>query len=211
MDVLPSVAKLVSEATPGDAKTMETLLPLVYKELRMLAAHYLNRSGPGHTLQPTALVHEAFVKMISADKQWTGREHFMAVAATAMRQVLVDFARAKKSEKRGGDGKRLDISIVGDIATTESTRELRVLELDDLLSQLAKADPRSARIAEMRLFGGMDQEQIARVLGVSRMTVTTDWQFARTWLAARVHGEVKVVASPSIPPPRRTSPEKAGE
>ena len=184
-----SVTELLSNAQPGDEHSMAALLPLVYDELRVLAASYLDRGGAGHTLQPTALVHEAFMKMVGSDKGWSGRDHFMAVAAKAMRHVLVDHSRAKKADKRGGGAARADISIDGLSAAANSNREMRVLELDDLLTQLAKADERAARVAEMRLFGGMEQEQIARVLGLSRMTVTTDWQFARAWLASRVRDD----------------------
>ena len=184
------MTELLSNAQPGDERSMDSLLPLVYDELRALASSYLQRGGPGHTLQPTALVHEAFIKMVGNDKGWSGRDHFMAVAAKAMRHVLVDHSRGKNADKRGGQAQRSDITIsdLGD-GSTSSSREMRVLELDDLLMQLAKADERAARIAEMRLFGGMEQEQIARVLGISRMTVTTDWQFARAWLASRVRDE----------------------
>lgn len=180
-----SVADLLANAEPGDERSMNELLPLVYKELRALASSYLDRPGDAaHTLQPTALVHEAFIKMVGDDRQWSGREHFMAVAAKAMRQVLVDHWRRKSAEKRGGGAQQVSIS---GLSAEGAIDDVRVLELDDLLQQLAKADPRSARVAEMRLFGGMEQEQIARVLGVSRMTVTTDWQFARAWLAARMN------------------------
>lgn len=188
MQGLRSVTDMLSNAKPGDDASMNELLPLVYAELRALASSYLDHPGDAaRTLQPTALVHEAFLKMVSADRRWTGREHFMAVAAKAMRQVLVDDARRKAADKRGGSAKtRVSIDHLG--SDPRDTREVRVVELDDLLVELAKADERSARVAEMRLFGGMEQEQIARVLGVSRMTVTTDWQFARAWLASRVNG-----------------------
>jgi RNA polymerase sigma factor (TIGR02999 family) len=182
-----SVTEMLSNAQPGDRDgSMAALLPKVYDELRVLAASYLNKGGGVHTLQPTALVHEAFVKMVGNDKEWSGRDHFMAVAAKAMRHVLVDHSRAKKTEKRGGGMARSGVTIsdIGEIS--KGCRELRVIELDDLLTELAKADERAARVAEMRLFGGMEQEQIARALAVSRMTVTTDWQFARAWLAMRV-------------------------
>jgi RNA polymerase sigma-70 factor, ECF subfamily len=209
MGSLLSIGSLLANVQPGDEQTLDQLLPLVYKELRTLAAHYLERGGPGHTLQPTALVHEAFVRMMGADTQWSGREHFMAVAAKAMRHVLVDFARSRKSEKRGGAAKQVDISIAGEIASAAS-RELRVLELDDLLLQLGKADARAARIAEMRLFGGMEQEQIANVLGISRTTVATDWQFARSWLASRVHADVKVIVKSPDALHKPATPEKPG-
>lgn len=182
---IQSVADILANAEPGDERSMNELLPLVYKELRALASSYLDRPGDAaHTLQPTALVHEAFLKMVGDDRQWSGREHFMAVAAKAMRQVLVDHWRKKSAEKRGGGAQQVSIS---GLSAEGAIDDVRVLELDDLLQQLAKADPRSARVAEMRLFGGMEQEQIARVLGVSRMTITTDWQFARAWLAARMN------------------------
>ncbi len=182
---IQSVADILANAEPGDERSMNELLPLVYKELRALASSYLDRPGDAaHTLQPTALVHEAFLKMVGDDRQWSGREHFMAVAAKAMRQVLVDHWRKKSAEKRGGGAQQVSIS---GLSAEGAIDDVRVLELDDLLQQLAKADPRSARVAEMRLFGGMEQEQIASVLGVSRMTITTDWQFARAWLAARMN------------------------
>lgn len=182
----------------GSDSSMRELLPIVYEELRALAAHHLNAPGErAFTLQPTALVHEAYLKMGSADHRWSGRDHFMAVASIAMRQVLVDHARRKYADKRGGGMARLDVNIE-DVSEGSSEsmgedprsgREMRVLELHDLLTQLARADARAAQIAEMRLFGGMAQDQIANVLGVSRMTVTTDWRFARAWLASRVNGE----------------------
>lgn len=182
-----SVGELLSNAKPGDERSMEALLPLVYNELRMIAASFLHRQ-PGHTLQPTALVHEAFVKMVGNDKQWFGRDHFMRVAAKAMRHVLVDHARAKGAEKRGGGAKRADISVEGFIEAAGTTRELRVMELDELLTALAKADERAAMVAEMRLFGGMEKEQIARAMGISTTTVSMDWKFARAWLASKFQG-----------------------
>ena len=186
-----SVPDLLARAQPGDAQSMATLLPLVYEELRKLACVYMDDHRPGdgrnHALQPTALVHEAFIKMVGNDKGWSGRDHFMAVAATAMRQVLVDHSRRAKADKRGGDAKRSDISVEGfGEESAAASREMRVLELDDLLIELSKSSERSARVAEMRLFGGMEQDQIARVLGITRMTVHRDWQIARAWLAAKV-------------------------
>ncbi len=185
---------ILSNAQPGDHRSMETLMPLVYDELKMLASRQLGRGGSAgraHTLQPTALVHEAFLKMLGADKAsegWNGRDHFMAVASIAMRQVLVDHARRKTADKRGGDMGRACISVDGLSAaeSADGSREMRVMELDDLLTELARSSERAARVAEMRLFGGMEQEQIARVLGVARMTINRDWQVARAWLAAKM-------------------------
>jgi len=162
------------------------LLALVYEELRLLAGNYL-RSDPHHTLQPTALVHEAYLKLQGGKEIWSEKSHFVATAAIAMRQILVDHARAKRSLKRGGSAARADISM--DLLPAESGenlgREMRVLELDELLTKLAKADPRAARIAELRLFGGMEQAHIAEVLGVSRTTVVNDWAFAKAWLTSQ--------------------------
>jgi RNA polymerase sigma-70 factor, ECF subfamily len=174
----------------SDDASLRDLLPLVYEELRALAAHYL--SAPGEqalTLQPTALVHEAYMKLGSADKRWSGRDHFMAVASTAMRQVLVDHARRRRTAKRGSDRPRADITIDGLSHDGTAAHAVVVLEMHDLLTQLAQLDARAARVAEMRLFGGMEQEQIARVLDISRMTVSTDWRFARAWLASRAGTE----------------------
>lgn len=177
----------------GSDATLRELLPLVYDELRSLAAHHLSLPGErAYTLQPTALVHEAYLKMGSADKRWSGRDHFMAVATIAMRQVLVDHARRKQAEKRGGGMQRVDVSVEGLGEDAGASREFRVLELHDLLTQLATLDARAAQIAEMRLFGGMTQDQIANVMSVSRVTVTAEWRFARAWLAGRVNGESDV-------------------
>lgn len=183
------------EPVSGIPHSADTLLPLVYKELRALASDQLSRR-PGHTIQPTALVHEAYLKMAGREKVWASREHFMATAATAMRHVLVDRLRRKSADKRGGEFKRsdIDVELLADNAGAGegggaglNVAGLRVLELDELLSELAKADPRAAAGAEMRLFGGMEQSAIALVQGVSRAVVASDWQFARAWLAARMH------------------------
>lgn len=194
-----AMADLLGTAQPGGERSMSQLLPLVYRELKALAAAQLSRdamvrNGRAHTLQPTALVHEAYMRMASNQKGWSGREHFLAVASIAMRQVLVDHARRKHAQKRGGDAQRVDVSISGMTDASEEVGELEVLELDELLQTLAKADARSARIAEMRLFGGMEMAQIASVLDLSRMTVTSDWQFARAWLASRM-----IAPSPANP------------
>lgn len=200
-----SVADVLSKAKPGDERSVAELLPLVYAELKVIAARELERGAggggygrSGHTLQPTALVHEAFLKLVGNDKKWSGRDHFMAVASKAMRQVLVDHARRKNADKRGG-GKRVDVNIeamgtddggvsgpVAGAVEIGGVGGVRVVELDALLTELAASSERAARVAEMHLFGGMDQEQIARVLDVSRMTVNRDWAVARAWLAAKM-------------------------
>lgn len=182
------MSELLAKVQSGDQETISRLLPLVYGELKALASSYLDRK-PGHTLQPTALVHEAYLKLVGNDRAWDGRDHFIATAAIAMRQVLVDHARKKTAAKRGGGSPRANVTMDG---FESSTREVHVLELDELLTHLARADERAAKIAEMHLFGGMQQDQIARVLGVSRATVVTDWQFARAWLASKTQGGATV-------------------
>lgn len=191
-----SLGTILSNAAAGDDQSMQQLLPAVYAELRARAGSYLEGRGP-HTLQPTALVHEAFLKMMSADRGWTGRDHFMAVAATAMRQVLVDHARRKNADKRGGGAARSTLQL--EPSADLGIESLEIIDVDDLLTALAKADARAAKIAEMRLFGGMEHEQIARVLGLSRSAVVTDWQFARAWLA----GKLQEGAGPEVDVPRR--------
>lgn len=190
MSDTPSITDVLANARPGAELSAAALLPVVYQELRALAGSYLRRHGNrqrGHTLQPTALVHEAYVKLIASDRAWSGRDHFMAVAARAMRQVLVDYARARNTAKRGGGANKSDLSIevVGQEAGATS-RELDVLEVHRLLETLSQLSPRPAHVAEMRLFGGMSTTQMAAVLGVSDFTVKQDWQFARAWLAGKM-------------------------
>ncbi|MFZ4573425.1 MAG: ECF-type sigma factor [Phycisphaerales bacterium] len=185
MSDTPSITEILARAQPGSEVSAAALLPVVYNELRSLAASFL-RGDRAHTLQPTALVHEAYVKLIGSDRLWSGRDHFMAVAARAMRQVLVDHARARKTLKRGGDHKsEVSISVIGEEPGSPSC-DLDVAEVHDLLETLAVLSPRPARVAEMRLFGGMTSAQMATVLGVSDFTVKQDWQFARAWLAGKM-------------------------
>lgn len=177
---------MLSNLRPGDEKSTQALMPLVYSELRALAASYLNSERCSHTLQPTALVHEAFLKMVNADREWSGRDHFFAIAATVMRQVLVDHARAKQAKKRGGAHSAVQVAVAEISDKGGGSSEIQVLELDELLSKLAAVDARAARIAELRLFGGMELTQIATVLGLSRTSIVNEWQFARAWLTSKV-------------------------
>lgn len=175
-------AKLLLQATRGDAEVAAQLLPKVYDELRRAAARYLDHERANHTLQPTALVHEAYVRLANSDRQWRGSVHFLAAAAVAMRCVLVDHARARRTGKRDG-GARVDLATGGG---PDARRECEVLELDDLLDRLRQLDPRKARVVELRFFAGMTNDQIAEVLDVARSTVAEDWAVARAWLAAQL-------------------------
>jgi RNA polymerase sigma factor (TIGR02999 family) len=173
--------QILDELSAGDTGAAERLLPLVYEELRTLAAAYLRRERAGHTLQPTALVHEAYVRLIAgAQPDWAGRAHFLAVAARAMRNTLVNHALARKAEKRGGG--RTMVAVDADSAPARG-REFDALAVSEALERLGAMDDRKARVVEMRFFGGMTVEESARVLGISVSTVESDWRFARAWLS----------------------------
>jgi RNA polymerase sigma factor (TIGR02999 family) len=172
------ITRLLREWSEGDAAALESLTPLVYGELRRIAQRLFGRESPGHTLQPTALVHEAYEKLIGVDTDWQDRTHFYALAARMMRRLLVNHANARKAAKRGGDALRvtLDESAVGGSAEED------LLDLDDALSKLAGFDERMARILELHYFGGLTHEQAARVVGVSEPTSRRDLRLARAWL-----------------------------
>lgn len=183
------VTHVLADLRGGDRSAFERLLPVVYEELRGLARSYLRRQPPGHTLQPTALVHEAFVRLASASSpDFRDRVHFMAVAATAMRQLLVDHARKDKAAKRGGgagespEWQRITLSAVA----ADSHGGIDLLDLDDALRELATLDPQQARIVELRYFGGLTIDEAAEEVGVSTATVEREWRAARAWLAARL-------------------------
>lgn len=181
-----SVTQILARASAGDAAASDQLLPLVYDELRSLASAYLARERGGHTLQPTALVHEAYVRLISSDTAWKGRAHFLGVAAIAMRRVLVDHARRRNADKRGGGADRVELH---DADARTERRDMQILELDELLRRLEALDPRRARVVELKFFAGMTNEQIAEALGLARSTVADDWTVARAWLAAEMRGD----------------------
>jgi RNA polymerase sigma factor (TIGR02999 family) len=163
-----------------DAQT-DKLFALLYDELRRMAARAMARERSEHTLQATALLHEAFLKLVQpAAGEWQDRAHFLAVASRAMRQILVDHARARRSDKRGGAWQR--VTLTADLAAAGAS-EFELIELDRLLSRLADLDPRIARVAEMRVLAGMEIREIAHALSVSPRTVDGDWATARMWLA----------------------------
>ena len=177
-------ATLLEELGAGRTGAAEELLPIVYEELRRLASGYLRQQRVGHTLQPTALVHEAYVKLIANDAGWQSRDHFLAVAATAMRQILINHARDRRAAKRGG-GEWARVTLDEALAQVEMDG-LDAIDLDEALTALAKEDERQARIVELRVFASMSIDDVARVLDVGMTTVKSDWLFARAWLKRRL-------------------------
>lgn len=175
---------LLSRASEGDPKAVSELMPLVYDELRRLAASYLRRERPGQTLQATALVHEAYVRLIGEKSHtWQNRNHFLAIAALSMRQILVQRARARKATKRGGDPIRIELDdrLLPPFAAGEQD-EIDLVALDGALDTLAELDPRQAKVVELRYFGGLSVDEAAAALDISPATVKRDWTLARAWL-----------------------------
>ena len=172
---------MLREWSGGKQEALDNLLPLVYDELHRQAARFLRKERPGHTLQTTALINEAYLKLIDRrDVEWESRTHFFAVAAQAMRRILVDYAKAKHREKRGGDNIKLSLDEVMLVAAEEKGVDL--IALDEALDKLAKLDEQQARIVELKYFSGLSLEETADALHVSRATVARDWEAARAWL-----------------------------
>ena len=182
-----SVTDLLLQVCNGDSAAMHDVLPLVYEELRRLAHRQLQREPEGHTLSTTALVHEAYIRLIDQTRvQWSGRAHFMAIAATAMRRILIDRARIHRSLKRGGALRRVPFEDVH--LATEERADL-LIALDDALTRLRELDERQARVVECRFFGGMTEEETAEALGVGLRTAKRDWARARSWLYRELYSE----------------------
>jgi RNA polymerase sigma factor (TIGR02999 family) len=182
------LTKLLAASGKGDADAAAQLFPLVYKELHRLASGYMRQERADHTLQPTALVHEAFLRLFGGDAdsgRFENREHFMATAALAMRHILVNHARAAKTQKRGG-GRPLQILEDAVAAFDNSATDL--IALDEALHRLAEKDKNQARLVEMRFFGGMTNDECAAVLGVSRRSIQYEWAHARAWLRGQLEG-----------------------
>lgn len=175
-----SITRLLERAQSGDGDAVDQLLPVLYGELRALAGSFLNNERPEHTLQPTALVHEVYLRLVKQPEGgWANRTHFIALAATAMRRILTDHARGRRAAKRGGNRHRVTLD---EAAAPFRDRDVDVIDLDEALTKLAELDKRKCRVVELRFFGGLTNEQVAKVLGVSRKTIVEDWTVARLWL-----------------------------
>ncbi len=174
------VTATLLEMSAGDGAAAERLLPLVYDELRRVAAGYLRRERPDHTLQPTALVHEAYLRLIDQTRvDWKNRAHFCAVASDMMRRILVDHARKHQAVKRGGGETRISLD---EAVSFPREAEIDVLAVDEALLDLARLDPQQGRLVELRFFGGLTLDETAEVMGLSRSTVQREWNMAKAWL-----------------------------
>lgn len=173
------ITRLLNDLSKGQREVTDQLIPLVYAELRRLAGGYLQNERAGHTLQPTALVHEAFLKLVDQNVKWEGRSHFFAMAAKLMRRILVDYARSHNAEKRGGDAAKLSLDEAFVFARERSSQ---MIALEEALKKLEEIDLRRSRVVELKFFGGLNNNEIAAVLGVHPNTVLRDWNLARAWL-----------------------------
>jgi RNA polymerase sigma factor (TIGR02999 family) len=177
------ITQLLIAWSDGRREALDDLMPIVYADLKRVAAGYMRREAAGHALQPTALVHEAYVRLVDQKQvKWRNRAHFFGVAAVLMRRILVDHARRRRAEKRGGDWER--VTLAGDEAVANSHKEIDVLALDEALERLAQFDPQQERIVELRYFGGLTIDETAEVVGISAATVVREWTIAKAWLRA---------------------------
>jgi RNA polymerase sigma factor (TIGR02999 family) len=191
---MSDVTQILNAIEAGDAHAAEQLLPLIYDELRVLAAQRLGKETPGQTLQATALVHEVYLRLVGTtpDAHWDSRGHFFSAAAEAMRRILVDRARHKQSLKAGGDRQRVEFADV-DLAVSNSDEDL--LALHEALERLEKKDPRKAELVKLRFFAGLTNEQAAQALGISTSTADNDWAYARSWLRLEISGSADPMSS----------------
>jgi RNA polymerase sigma factor (TIGR02999 family) len=175
----PDITQLLQAWSQGEGSALEKLTPLVYRELHRLAHRYMGVENPGHTLQTTALVNEAYLRLVSNKASWQNRAHFFAISAQLMRQILVDFARSRHQLKRGGKVHRISLD---EAVVSPQEPDTDLVALDDALRALAKVDHRKSRVVELRFFGGLGVEETAEVLKVSTDTVLRDWRVAKLWL-----------------------------
>ena len=183
------ITERLSAWSSGDAAALDDVIRAVYQELRRMAGHYLRMENPGNSLQPTALVHEAYLRLVDQTRvSWQNRSHFFGVAAQMMRRILVDHARTKHRDKRGGTATKLPLDEALDLS---QARAGDLVALDDALESLAEIDERKSRVVELRFFGGLSVEETAEVLGVSPQTVLRDWKLAKAWLYQNIKGEAR--------------------
>jgi RNA polymerase sigma-70 factor (ECF subfamily) len=181
-----TVTDALNGVARGDEKALHLLLPVVYREMKRLAATYLKSERPGHTLQPTALAHEAYLRLVGRDRiQWQNRAHFLGVAARAMREILVDHARRRRAQKRGGGQ---PVTMIDEALLAGGGRPIAFDDLDHALNDLARLSERQARVVELRFFGGLSIEETGEVLDVSPATVKREWALARAWLYRELSG-----------------------
>ncbi len=179
------VTELLLQWSRGDDAALAELTPLVYEELHRVAHHHLSGQRPNHTLQTTALVNEAYLRLADqTNPRWQSRAHFFAVAARAMRQILVSYARTQQAQKRGGGALKVDLDEVALVSPAESKE---IVDLHEALERLATLDSRKAQVVELKYFGGLNYDEMAEVLKVSRVTVRRDWEFAKLWLYTELH------------------------
>jgi len=192
----PPLTALLNRMRLGDRDASEAAVEQVYSELHRIAAGQMRRERPGHTLQTTALVHEAYVRLIGSESlEIQNRGHFFAIASQQMRRILVDHARASQAQRRGGDAVQIDLS---QVQLGVETQNIDVLLLDESLTELERLEPRAAQIVELRYFGGYTDKEVVEALGVALSTVRRDWEFARSWLFDRMRGSSR---GPSARPP----------
>jgi RNA polymerase sigma-70 factor, ECF subfamily len=181
------ITQLLLAWSEGDGQALDRLIPLVYDELRRLAQSYMRKERAGQTLQTTALIHEAYLRLIDANQvQWRNRAHFFGIAACLMRQILVAAARERGCQKRGGGAEKVSL---GEAMVIDEGLDENLVALDEALGELAQFDQRKAQVVEMRFFGGSTEEEISAALDVSRETVRRDWRLARSWLRRKLSGE----------------------
>jgi RNA polymerase sigma factor (TIGR02999 family) len=188
------VTALLSQCANGSQEAADKLIPVVYDELKRLARDYMRRENPSHTLQTTALVHEAYLKLVrQQDVNWQGRAHFIGVAAQLMRRILIDHAKGRLREKRGGEQVVVPLN---EALTFSPERSKELLKLDEALERLSKIDERQSRIVELRFFGGLSIEETSEFLGISPKTVKRDWAVAKAWLRSELRGSNADVSKP---------------
>ena len=179
------VTQLLQQWSHGDDAAVVELTPLVYDELRRLAHHFMEGQRPNHTLQTTALVNEAYLRLADqTNPNWNGRAHFFAVAARAMRQILVSYARSNRAQKRGGGAVRIELDEAAILSPQQSQE---IIDLNEALERLDILDSRKAQVVELKFFGGLNYDEMAEVLKISRVTVRRDWEFAKVWLYTELH------------------------